>query len=118
MKACERYEVDADDFIAKHVTPAEPSPPDDAGNDDLENAEVPELKGAEYATLVQYIYVERNPKKMGDIGALLKKYRHRERELYLEACTKYSVHPVKFHAKHALSLKEQLRSVKAEKTET
>merc|ERR1712187_1027042 len=119
MKACERYEVDADDFIAKHSLPAERAAHKEESGDfeELEHADVPELSGSEYAVLVQNIYVQYNPKKLRDIGALLQKYRHSERELYHEVCKKYGVHPAKFHAKHAQSLQEQLRSVKAEKTE-
>lgn len=118
MKACERYEVDAKDFIAKHVSPPEPAQKEETGDfEELENAEVPELSGSEYAVLVQNIYVQYNPKKLRDLGALLQKYRHTERELYLEVCKKYGVHPAKFHAKHTHSLQEQLRSVKAEMME-
>jgi len=33
------------------------------------------------------------------MGRLLKKYLNRERELYIDVCKKYGVHPAKFHAR-------------------
>jgi len=65
----------------------------------LEDAEVPEMKAAEYAVLVQGVYERHNPKKLMDMARLLQKYRSKERDLYLEVCTKYGEHPAKFHAR-------------------
>lgn len=77
--------------------------PDDGGDAELahlEHAEVPQLSAMDYSTLVQSIYILYNVKKLQDMGRLLLKYRGKERELYLDVCTKYSVHPAKFHARH------------------
>jgi len=113
---CEKYEVDAEAFAAQ--APSAPVGGAAAalageGDADFEHAEVPDLSAKEFAMLIQELYVQYNPKKLRDIGALLQKYRHRERDLYLEACEKYGVQPAKFHAQTAVALEEQMR-VKAE----
>mmetsp|Transcript_69599 Transcript_69599/g.193663 ORF Transcript_69599/g.193663 Transcript_69599/m.193663 type:complete len:549 (+) Transcript_69599:1-1647(+) len=109
---CEKYDVDAEAFAAQApaASPAEAGDQDFAG---LEDAGVPQLSAKEFAVLIQTLYVQYNPKKLQDIGALLQKYRHREGDLYEEACQKYGVHPAKFHAQNAAALQEQM-SVKAE----
>jgi len=123
---CEKYEVDSDAFLAQGAALAaavsqaggksrRSAPPAAARakKENVENEEVPELSAKEYGTHVQNIYLQYNPKKIGDMGALLQKYRHKERELYHEVCNKYGVHPAKYHAENSDKVTEQLR-VKAE----
>merc|ERR1711974_255320 len=66
----------------------------------LKDAECPPLKASQYAILIQAVYERYNPKKMQDMGRLLQKFKARERDLYLEVCKKYGVHPAMFHARH------------------
>jgi len=111
-QVCEKYQVDADEFLTELPPEAAPAtkaedtakpaaaPEEDDELGSLENAELPDLTATEYAVLIQSIYETYNPKKLQDMGRLLLKYRNRERELYHEVCKKYGAHPAKFHAKH------------------
>merc|ERR1740121_2031727 len=78
-QVCEKYDVDPDELAA----------------------ELPQLKASEYAVLVQAAYEQFNPKKLQDMPALLRKYKGRERDLYLQVCQKYGTNPAQFHARHA-----------------
>lgn len=45
----------------------------------------------QYHTLIEGIYKEKNPSKLGDLQHLFTKYTNREHELYLQVCHKYGV---------------------------
>merc|ERR1712050_573148 len=53
------------------------------------------LPGTEehWRQLITALYTEHNPSKLGDVEALMTKYRGRERTLYLGICEKYKVPP-------------------------
>jgi len=96
---CSKYSVDAEEFAKTSGVVAAVAA--EAGDDDdyaqHENEELPVLTQRQYAVRVQNVYVKYNTKKLEDLPRLLKKFRHRERDLYLEVCKKYAVHPTKFH---------------------
>lgn len=100
---CAKYSVDAAEFAEKSAvagavgTEGEAAADDDEAYAQYEHEELPVLSQRQYAVLVQAVYVKYNSKKLEDLPRLLKKFRHRERELYMEVCKKYSVHPTKFH---------------------
>lgn len=94
---CSKYSVDAEEFAKNAGLAAATTTEDDDEYAQYENEELPVLSQRQYAVRVQNIYVKYNPKKMEDMPRLLQKFRHRERELYLEVCKKYGVHPTKFH---------------------
>lgn len=105
---CKKYSVNAAAFAQKHgiVAAAGTGDGEDgaAGDDDdeyaqYEDEELPNLSARQLAVRVQNIYVQHNPKKLEDLPRLLAKFRNRERQLYLEVCKKYDVHPTKFHYK-------------------
>eukprot|EP00933_Yihiella_yeosuensis_P056964 TRINITY_DN5644_c0_g2_i3.p1 TRINITY_DN5644_c0_g2~~TRINITY_DN5644_c0_g2_i3.p1 ORF type:complete len:635 (-),score=132.92 TRINITY_DN5644_c0_g2_i3:156-2060(-) len=114
-QVCAKYEADAEalaaalpdtsssDWQAAAVASAAPST---AKNEfaHLEDSQLPELPAQEYAILIQSAYERYKPEKVADMGRLLKKYRHRERELYLLVCDKYGANPARFYAEY-LNLK-------------
>eukprot|EP00929_Paragymnodinium_shiwhaense_P094917 TRINITY_DN5577_c0_g1_i6.p1 TRINITY_DN5577_c0_g1~~TRINITY_DN5577_c0_g1_i6.p1 ORF type:complete len:633 (-),score=116.02 TRINITY_DN5577_c0_g1_i6:2-1900(-) len=95
---CEKYEVDADEFALQAGADEDQENDDDLPH--LERVECPALTREQYAILVQSIYERKNPKKLGDMGRLLDKYKHDLRELYHLVCNKYSLHPAKYHARN------------------
>jgi len=118
-QVCEKYGADPDEVASQMphtaaevgaeaeeravIRMAKRESADAAGEDPyahLEGAEVPELKASEFALLVQAVYERFNPKKLQDLGRILQKFKGRERDLYLEVCKKYGVHPAKYHARH------------------
>merc|ERR1711935_406653 len=46
-----------------------------------------------YKELISEIYAEHNKDKLGEIDDLLKKYKGKEKTLYLAVCHKYSIEP-------------------------
>jgi len=58
-----------------------------------ENGNAGEFGPEQWRQLITQIYTEHNPSKLGDVDALLAKYRGRERTLYLGICEKYRVQP-------------------------
>lgn len=102
---CEKYQVDADEFISAELPPAKDGPEADGdGEDDyshLAGAECPgSLSALEYGSLVQVVYLRHNAVKLADMGRLLAKYRGRERQLLIEVCAKYGENPAIVHARH------------------
>lgn len=103
---CSKYGVDAIEFADKAGAASAVGGDEGAAADgdeyaQYENEELPVLSGRQYAVLVQNVYVKYNAKKLEDLPRLLLKFRNRERELYMEVCKKYGVHPTKFHYKCA-----------------
>lgn len=100
---CSKYGVDAAEYTEKVGLAGAVGT--EGGEDDgdeyaqYEHEELPALSGRQYAVLVQNVYVKHNAKKLEDLPRLLLKFRTRERELYMEVCKKYGVHPTKFHFK-------------------
>eukprot|EP00927_Polykrikos_kofoidii_P028335 TRINITY_DN2476_c0_g1_i7.p1 TRINITY_DN2476_c0_g1~~TRINITY_DN2476_c0_g1_i7.p1 ORF type:complete len:641 (-),score=126.12 TRINITY_DN2476_c0_g1_i7:80-2002(-) len=117
---CDKYEVDGQELakeappseqpavvrpVAESDAPQEEEPPPPAKEDDgelehLTNTECPQLSAKEYAILTQLVYEKYMPAKLADLGRLLQKYRQNERELYIQVCDKYNVHPAKWHVKN------------------
>mmetsp|Transcript_102224 Transcript_102224/g.192344 ORF Transcript_102224/g.192344 Transcript_102224/m.192344 type:complete len:633 (+) Transcript_102224:140-2038(+) len=114
---CEKYEVDKEAML-KNLSDPDSGPgrvtqsagkvkaelgaaaPESDPYAMYEDEELPQLSAREYCERIQAVYVAHNPTKLQVIGALLAKWRNRERELYFECCTKYNEHPVKFHYKY------------------
>jgi len=46
-----------------------------------------------YKALIKSIYKDKNPSKLDDVDALLKKYDGREHDLFRQVCEKYKVNP-------------------------
>merc|ERR1712151_538881 len=46
-----------------------------------------------YKQLISDIYAEHNKEKLGEIDELLKKYKGKEKTLYLAVCHKYNIEP-------------------------
>lgn len=113
LQVCRKYSTDPEKMAQSYLYGKEDTAPamatavtskqvdkQDDPYANLEDEEVPELKGKEYALLVQAAYEQYNPKKIQDLPRLLRKYQGTERGLYLEVCKKYGVHAAKFHAKY------------------
>lgn len=104
-QVCEKYQADAEALAAGLPAVTSSAASEKAGEGaeqdefvHLENAPVPELSAREYAILIQSAYERYNPAKLADLARLLAKWRHREKDLYLQVCDKYGAHPAKFHA--------------------
>jgi len=109
---CTKYGVNADEYAAE-VAPQDPSQEEAEDDWILEDAEVPELDPMQYAVHIQAVYERYNAKKLADLGKLLAKYRNRERELFLEVCKKYGVHPAKFYFKRLKEEEQQEEQAEA-----
>lgn len=115
---CDKYEVDPEELAASlgRTAGAASSSPAVASDSaampaaDVASATLPKLSPTGYAMLIQSIYERHKPEKIADLARLLQHHRHKERELYLEVCSKYGVHPVQFHAEQC---KEQSGLIRA-----
>jgi hypothetical protein len=95
QSVCEKYGVDHKAFADEHRQQVGTGEETSAGLDE----DMPELDAYEYAKHIQSIYEEHNTKKLADLALLLKRYRNRERDLYLEVCEKYGLNPWKYYQK-------------------
>ena len=76
------------------------------------SAVLPEAGPEHWRELIVQLYKDHNPSKLGDIDALMGKYKGRERTLYLCICEKYRVSPEQSKAPAASGLSADEKKVK------
>jgi len=96
-QVCDKYQASFESLVGGALSSASGNGVKSQNGEGDDTEKLPELAARQYAILVQAVYQKQNPSKLADLAKLLQRYRGVEKDLYLQVCQKYAVHPVKFY---------------------